>query len=723
MIRFCVMDLSTLRRSLTTSGVPKQNQPNISYPKKKSSKMMRRSVLLYTTRAAASWRRHSVMAALGSSPQLGIVQKQQCCEFGSKARPTKMKNQALKEQQQKRKGTTSHDNNNKKEEKAPYLVPPSESALSKPPSLIRTDFSVDSSHELILPSGYEIPTTDSTTSSTLNSNNSSVPYVDYKDLYDPQVHLPSAPQDWSDYEPSTPLWEELAAQIGVLGRPMTVAEFMQHALLHPLYGYYSNPHRHAAEDDDDDDFDVDDYDTTTTSSSDNPIFGPRGDFVTAPEICQVFGESIQVWMVTQWETMHKPPAVQWVEFGPGRGILMADMVRFIVTESQQTGKLQEYAQALQVIHLIERSHPLRAQQQATLQEQVGDSVDWKFHNSNSSDTTAEAADNDKSVDDKATTTKPTIHVYWHDSFTALTTMIKKQKQQGNPDNKTTTDNSNEQLDMANMPLMVVCQELFDALPVHAFEMTKDGWRERMVDVAIQDELLEEQEQEEGQHNNSVVVPKEPHTTSQQKRPRLRIVLAPEVTPALQTLLHVDDRQQYDMGQVVEVCPEGILLVQDIAALLEQQGGAALIVDYGEQGSTDSLRGFWKHQQTHFLSLPGQTDVTADVDFTALKHAVNEPRRRVFQDEDAATTTTSDNATIKAYGPIPQGQFLVSMGAKDRVIQCIELDSTSDEEAENLFYALERLVSPEQMGVRYKVLALAPERHSHDGSFTVPPAGF
>ena len=48
-----------------------------------------------------------------------------------------------------------------------------------------------------------------------------------------------------------------------------------------------------------------------------------------------------------------------------------------------------------------------------------------------------------------------------------------------------------------MPLFVICQEFFDALPVHAFEMTTDGWRERMVDMAIRDELLEEEEEDGG----------------------------------------------------------------------------------------------------------------------------------------------------------------------------------------------------------------------------------
>ena len=53
----------------------------------------------------------------------------------------------------------------------------------------------------------------------------------------------------------------------------------------------------------------------------------------------------------------------------------------------------------------------------------------------------------------------------------------------------------------------------------------------------------------------------------------------------------------DTGTVVEVNPEALLIVQDLTRMLEDQGGAALIVDYGfESGSCDSLRGYRGHEQ-------------------------------------------------------------------------------------------------------------------------------
>ena len=80
---------------------------------------------------------------------------------------------------------------------------------------------------------------------------------------------------------------------------MTVADFMAEALWHPTHGYY------AVRD---------------------PL-GAAGDFVTAPEISQMFGELIGAWCAVQWQAMGRPDPVRLVELGPGRGTLMADALR------------------------------------------------------------------------------------------------------------------------------------------------------------------------------------------------------------------------------------------------------------------------------------------------------------------------------------------------------------------------------------------------------------
>jgi NADH dehydrogenase [ubiquinone] 1 alpha subcomplex assembly factor 7 len=166
---------------------------------------------------------------------------------------------------------------------------------------------------------------------------------------------------------------------------------------------------------------------------------------------------------------------------------------------------------------------------------------------------------------------------------------------------------------------------------------------------------------------------------------------------------------------MEVCPEGLALVQDLALRIEECKGSALMIDYGNEGSRDTLRAFRKHQQVDMLSRPGTVDITADVDFGALRNAVNydlsSTRKKSSQGDREIELT-------EAFGPQKQGQFLASMGAVERTLQLIEDDSTTDDQAEELYTALKRLLSEEDMGERFKVLAIA---HKKDGIF--PPAGF
>lgn len=96
----------------------------------------------------------------------------------------------------------------------------------------------------------------------------------------------------------TPLVHLLRTMIEVKG-PLSVAEFMSRALSHPEHGYYMK----------------------------RDVFGRQGDFTTAPEISQMFGELVGVWCVATWQQMGSPAAMQIVELGPGRGSLMSDFLR------------------------------------------------------------------------------------------------------------------------------------------------------------------------------------------------------------------------------------------------------------------------------------------------------------------------------------------------------------------------------------------------------------
>jgi NADH dehydrogenase [ubiquinone] 1 alpha subcomplex assembly factor 7 len=93
--------------------------------------------------------------------------------------------------------------------------------------------------------------------------------------------------------------------------------------------------------------------------------GRSGDFVTAPEISQVFGELIGLWCAVAWERLGRPRPVLLVECGPGRGTLMADALR-------AAARSADFLAAAEV-HLIERSAALRARQKAAL---AGHAVTW-----------------------------------------------------------------------------------------------------------------------------------------------------------------------------------------------------------------------------------------------------------------------------------------------------------------------------------------------------------
>ena len=114
--------------------------------------------------------------------------------------------------------------------------------------------------------------------------------------------------------------------------PISVATYMELCLSHPTLGYYRRPH---------------------------PI-GAAGDFVTAPEVSQIFGELVGLWCAAVWQAMGAPATVRLVELGPGRGTLMADALR-------AARAVPGFRTAID-LHLVEASEPLRAEQRAVLAE-------------------------------------------------------------------------------------------------------------------------------------------------------------------------------------------------------------------------------------------------------------------------------------------------------------------------------------------------------------------
>ena len=348
-------------------------------------------------------------------------------------------------------------------------------------------------------------------------------------------------------ESVTPVHDELKQRVAAQG-PLDVAAFMQLALAEPGIGYYATR---------------------------DPL-GARGDFVTAPEISQMFGELVGLWCVDTWERLGQPDPFLLVELGPGRGTLMADALRAARVRP-------EFGQAMR-LHLVEISAPLRALQA----QQLG-------------------------------AFQPT----WHDDLARL------------PDG----------------PALILGNEFLDALPVHQYVMTGQGWRERAVTVA------------DGQ---------------------LAWTLTPP-GPAVSLLR--PEHQQAKPGDMAEVSPA----IRDVAARLgrrlAQTPGAALFLDYGpaRSGLGDSLQALRGHRPADPLRDAGQADLTTHVDFAAFAAAARQ-------------------AGATAFGPVEQGAFLRSLGIEQRAAMLAEKAAAEDRAA--IATALHRLIAPAQMGSLFKALALA-----------------
>jgi SAM-dependent MidA family methyltransferase len=284
---------------------------------------------------------------------------------------------------------------------------------------------------------------------------------------------------------TTPLAAILAARIAAAGS-MTVADYMAECLLHPEHGYYAS----------------------------REPFGAAGDFITAPEISQLFGEIVGAVLINAWRQAGRPSPIILAEAGPGRGTLMADIVR--------TARVDlAFADAAQIV-LVEASARLRDVQRETL-------------------------GNDAQ------------RVTWADTLD----------------------------DLPALPLFLVANEFFDALPVRQFVRTGDGWRERMVGLGRDDALA----------------------------------FIAGATALPDGDLPQDHAAAPD-GSIFEIAPAREAAASVIGAHLAAHGGLAVLIDYGHLQTAigDTFQAMRDHGFVDPLAEPGLADLTSHVDFEALAQA-------------------------------------------------------------------------------------------------------
>jgi NADH dehydrogenase [ubiquinone] 1 alpha subcomplex assembly factor 7 len=192
--------------------------------------------------------------------------------------------------------------------------------------------------------------------------------------------------------------------------PISVAQYMTLALHDPAGGYY------AARD----------------------PFGARGDFITAPEVSQMFGELIGLWLVQCWREQGAPSPARLVELGPGRGTLMADVLR-------ATRAVPEFLDAIEIV-LVEASTPLRNIQREKLSSFVHPPHPGPLpEGGRGSELNSPLPLRGRGLGEG---------VRWLGHFDSEI--------------------------LADRPLFLIANEFFDALPIRQYVKTERGWCERMV---------------------------------------------------------------------------------------------------------------------------------------------------------------------------------------------------------------------------------------------------
>jgi NADH dehydrogenase [ubiquinone] 1 alpha subcomplex assembly factor 7 len=328
--------------------------------------------------------------------------------------------------------------------------------------------------------------------------------------------------------------------------PLTIAQYMAMALGDPEHGYYMRG-------------------------------DPLGrDFITAPEVSQIFGELTGLFFVQAWEDRGAPQVFDLVELGPGRGTLMADMIR---AAAKVRPRFVESAR----IVLVESSRALRQVQAHTLAP---------------------------------------LSPIWVSHFAEVP---------------------------AGRPLFLVANEFFDALPIRQFVKSERGWHERMVTSHGED---------------------------------LRFVLAPDAAP--QELVPAQLREA-PLGSVYELSSAARGVIREIADRIVEAGGLALILDYGHRQTAvgDTFQAVKDNAFVDPLAEPGESDLTAHVDFEALAAAVKQ-------------------AGLRLQGPVGQRDFLEALGIRPRADR-LKLDNPKH--AADVDAALHRLISPVGMGTLFKAMAI------------------
>ncbi|KAK9484288.1 S-adenosyl-L-methionine-dependent methyltransferase [Lipomyces starkeyi] len=405
---------------------------------------------------------------------------------------------------------------------------------------------------------------------------------------------------------------DILADVVKTNGPISVAAYMRQCLTNPESGYYIN----------------------------KDPFGTEGDFITSPEISQMFGEVVAIWCITEWIAQRRPRQIKLIELGPGRGTLMRDMLKAFQSFAQFKNTIVD-------ICLVEASPTLRTTQHGTLCDSA----------------MTETEDGFSSV------TRYGIPIKWYVNLKEVPTDITS---------------------------FIIAHEFFDALPIHQFEHTQNGWREIMIDYSVP------------QVKTAVSLPGQ--TRSFDEDPKFHLTVLPYYTPSSKIGPESSPRyKNLPVKSKIEISPESWDVAKELALRISEQrtpeaptgSGAALVIDYGpaETIPVDTLRAIKGHHFVSPFEEPGTADLSADVDFTALK------------------LVAEQEGNVAVHGAVEQGDWLHALGIGARATM-LASQQTTPEGKDRIAKEYHRLVerSGGAMGKIYKVMAFTPRG-------TPTPVGF
>jgi len=312
--------------------------------------------------------------------------------------------------------------------------------------------------------------------------------------------------------------------------------------------------------------------------------GASGDFITAPEISQLFGELLGLWFSEQYQRIGSPEKFYLVELGPGRGTLISDFLR---------SSSEKFKKAV-LLNFVEVNPYLKELQRKVIYPQ-------------------------KAI--------------WHNSFQECMLQMEKDP----------------------LPLLLIANEFFDALPIRQFRIKNSDCYETGV-------------------------------TFNKKTKEIELAYNKVAPPFSDVFSEKTDT-------IWEYSPKTLSILKDIAFYIKKNSGSALVIDYGENGYGNTLQSVKNHKKVDSFAFPGYADITAHVNFSFII--------------DSLSSLTN----ISIFGPLEQGTFLQNLGI-EILAKKLSSKAQNKKELDYLFSGLYRLTAPSQMGSLFKVISILDKKNHH-----------